>query len=213
MNDKDKHNYLVNWAKENKTITKEIVDFIFDSVGGAMTLLNNNYKWGYVNSSDWEDHFGEAYLMMCEYIGDPVEDVFSLYGALSKVASRLVHSAGLTARKSKKMATEVIKQSDVMVGAGLELSEDENFDNFILKKGGGTSAMTADGQLEQEGFDLLIERMFSKDKTGVIKEVYSGKTYSVIGRERGISASLVSYYASQARKKFVKPMLLQKYYG
>ena len=209
---RDLYGRILYMCGESDVLTKEIVDVMFYSMKGVMTLINKNFKWGYIPNQDWEESYAPMYIYMSSYIGKPLEKHTDVFVYLGRATAKHLFNLGRTKVKSKKHNMDYVYESDMVisnVSNRLGDSRTESTFEYLLLAENKYDKNQAENTLEWDAHKRHLRGLFPKDKNDFMCKVYDGLEIKDIARETGLSYA----YIRNTISKFRRDLIETKTYG
>lgn len=201
---KGMYSKILKMAREDKVITKKMIDYMFMEMKASMTLVNRNFKWGYVPEYLWEDAYSEIYLGMCKHIGKKIDSKLTVFSVLGSVTAKYIFDAGITKYKSKKKHMLLVRASDLKASSITELTEDELMEAKIHHDAITLPADSVYTNLNDEENKARLADIFPEDSLGIMPLVYDGWKMKDIAEEVGIHKGSVSKRVMDMRSRYLK---------
>ena len=209
---RDLYSRILSMCEESDVLTKEIVDVMFCSMKGVMTLINKNFKWGFIPNRDWEESYAPMYLYMSRYIGKPLEKHTDVFVYLGRATAKHLFNLGMTKVKSKKHNMDYVYESDMVISNVSNIlgdSRTESTFEYLLLAENKYEKNQGENTLESDAHKRHLRELFPKDKNDFMCKVYDGLEIKDIARETGLSYA----YIRNSISKFRRDLIETKTYG
>ena len=201
----DLSNPILKMCQENNTFTKEILDFMFSSMKGVMTLANKNFKWGHIKNEDWEDAYSDLYLNMSRYIGKPLKEKTDVFSYLGRATAKYLFDSGKSSVRSKSKNLNLVYKTDIEASLKDIYGIDYSFEGYLVAKeavdmdfNGGD--INADDKIAKSH----LAKIFPNDKYKLMPMVYDGFKYRQIAKIRGLDKDYVGAVVNRMRRQYMK---------
>jgi len=201
---KGMYSKILKMAREDKVITKKMIDYMFMEMKASMTLVNRNFKWGYVPEHLWEEAYSEIYLGMCSHIGKKIDDKLTVFALLGSVTAKYIFNAGITKYKSKKKHMLLVRASDLKASSITELTDDELMEVKIHHDAITLPADSVYMSISDEENKARLSSIFPEDSFGIMPLVYDGWKIKDIADEIGLHKDYVSKRVINMRNRYLK---------
>jgi len=201
--DNNMYKNICKMAEEDKMISKKMVDYMFKEMKAVMTLVNRNFKWGYVPETDWEDAYSELYLGMCKYIGDEITDKTDIFARLGRATAKYIFDSGKSSTKSKRKNMPMVYASDMWLGR-CDYTQEEIFEMKTQYNGVIDEGKAVEDSVENEKNKEFLKRTFKNDKYGLMPMLYDGYSIVAIADKIGMHPTSVSGRIQTMRNRYLK---------
>ena len=204
---KSLYEQILSMCKESETLTKEIVDTMFSSMKGVMTLINKNFRWGYIDNEDWEDSYAAMYIYMSSYIGRSLEKHTDVFAYLGRATAKHLFNLGKGKVKSKKQNINYVYEADMVISKVSNISGDSRTEStfeYLLLAEGKYDENQAEDDLESEVHKKHLISLLPRDRHRFMCKVYDGMEVKDITRVTGLSHSYVRNTISKLRRDLMK---------
>lgn len=201
----DLYTPILKMCEESDTLTKEIVDFMFSSMKGIMTLTNKNFKWGHIKNEDWEDAYSDLYLNMSRYIGKPLTYKTDVFGFLGRATAKYLFDSGKSSVSSKSKNLNFVYKTDIEAILKTMKDVDYSFDAYLVAKEAVDMAVNGgDINTDDEINRAYLAKAFPNDKHKLMPMVYDGFKYRQIAKIRGLDKDYVGAVVNRMRRQYMK---------
>jgi len=202
--DKNMYKNICKMAEEDRVISKNMVDYMFREMKAVMTLVNRNFKWGYVPETDWEDAYSELYLGMCKYIGNEITDKTDIFARLGRATAKYLFDSGKTVTKSKRKNMPMVYEADMKIGSTNEYTKEEVFEMKIQYNGHIDEEKAVEDSIQNEHNKEFLKKTFKRDKFGIMPMLYDGYSIVAIADKIGMHPTTVSGRIQTMRNRYLK---------
>jgi hypothetical protein len=202
--DNNMYKNICKMAEEDKVISKNMVDYMFKEMKAVMTLVNRNFKWGYVPESDWEDAYSELYLGMCKYIGNEITDKTDIFARLGRATAKYLFDSGKTVTRSKRKNMPMVYEADMKIHSNNEYTKEEVFEMKIQYNGIIDEGKAVEDSIENEHNKEFLKNTFKNDKYGLMTMLYDGYSIVAIADKIGMHPASVSGRIQRMRNRYLK---------
>lgn len=201
----DLYNPILKMCRESDTFTKEILDFMFSSMKGVMTLANKNFKWGHIKNEDWEDAYSDLYLNMSRYIGKPLKEKTDVFSYLGRATAKYLFDSGKSSVMSKHKNLNFVYRTDIEANLKAMYVKDYSFESYlVVKEAVEIDVNGGDINADDEIAKAHLAKIFPNDKYKLMPMVYDGMRYKQIAEILGLRQDYVGTVVNKMRRQYMQ---------